>query len=434
MQVKQRVNIFWFRRDLRINDNKGLYFALKAGVPVLPLFIFDNNILAGLDKSDRRVDFIYNRVRNLDEQLRKQGGGILVKKGDPVEIFRNLSEDYRVAGIYTNSDYEPYSIERDSKIKHLAIEINADFKEYNDHLIFVPGEIAKTDGKAYEVFTPFSKNWLSKLHPDKLEEYRTESYLDNLTKNPSESLITMEELGFTSSDFQFPSSEIPHALIQNYDKTRNYPAIEGTTRLGVHLRFGTVSVRECVIIALQLNKVWLNELIWREFFIHIMAFYPYVCDGPFKKQYTKIQWLNDETDFKKWCNGDTGYPLVDAGMRQLHAEGFIHNRVRMVCGSFLVKHLLIDWRWGEAWFAKHLLDFELGSNNGNWQWVAGCGCDSAPYFRIFNPELQQQKFDPRFEYIKMWVPEYGTITYTKPIIKNDIARLRCIKAYKEALA
>lgn len=433
MKIKKTVNIFWFRRDLRLNDNKGLFHALNAGLPVLPLFIFDENILKDIEVNDPRVEFIYQNVEKLNQELSKKGSGLLVLKGNPIDIFMQLTLEYEVANVYTNMDYEPYSLKRDTEIKELLYLKSTGFHHYHDHVIFAPGEILKADGRPYEIFTPFSKAWNSKLNSQALFHFKSESLLDRCLKESIQRLKSLSEIGFNSTKCVFPSSEIPEEKIRNYDKTRNFPAIDGTTYLGIHLRFGTISIRECVEIALKLNRTWLNELIWREFFIQILAHYPYVVNNPFKKRYQNIRWNNNENDFRKWCAGQTGYPLVDAGMRQLLKTGFMHNRVRMVCSSFLVKHLIIDWRLGEAWFANHLLDYELSSNNGNWQWIAGCGCDAAPYFRIFNPIRQQQLFDPKYEYIKKWIPDYSSVSYPKYIINHEEARIRCITIYKEAL-
>lgn len=446
------LNIFWFRRDLRLSDNHGLHEALIAGKPVLPVFIFDENIIHDLKRDDKRIIFIYRRLQKINSELEKIGSRLIVKRGTPENVFLELIDRYNVSAVYANADYEPYAVKRDSNIKALLSSRKIGFFTFKDQLIFEPGEIVKPDGSLYEIFTPFSRKWLSLFHQKlHLEEYKSEQLLKNLTTDiyketrdnrapggdnrqlSAEPFISIEELGFSDNGFEFPDEEIPVEKIREYDKTRDYPAIDGTTRLGIHLRFGTISIRECVKTASEFNQTWLNELIWREFFMHVLAYFPRVVDTAFKVKYDNINWRNNEDDFARWCNGTTGYPLVDAGMRQMLQTGFMHNRVRMVTASFLTKHLLIDWRWGEAFFAEHLLDYELASNNGNWQWAAGCGCDAVPYFRIFNPTRQQEKFDKDLKYVRQWVPEYGTSAYPEPVVEHEFARERCLDAYRKAL-
>jgi len=431
--TKMPINIFWFRRDLRLLDNHGLYRALKSSSEVLPLFIFDDNILDKLSPDDLRIPFIHQQVRLLDDELRKYRSCLLIKRGDPVVVFEELLQLFDIANVFTNEDFEPYAIERDNSVQKLLKEHGKDLQKYNDQLIFRPGEILKPNGKPYEIFTPFSKNWLERFENQELQSYPVEQYLNSLYKTDSSYFPTIEELGFNSARREYPSNQLSISKISDYALSRDYPWMDATSRIGPHLRFGTISIRRCVEAAAEYSSTWLNELIWREFFMHILALFPYVANGSFRRQYDKIVWLNDESQFEKWCKGLTGYPLVDAGMREMNTTGFMHNRVRMTVASFLVKHLLIDWRWGEAWFASHLLDFDLASNNGNWQWVAGCGCDAAPYFRIFNPVRQQVRFDPEFKYIKKWVPEYGTPEYPLPMIDHNFARNRCIAAYKKAV-
>lgn len=427
------VNIFWFRRDLRLFDNYGLYQALKSSLPVMPLFIFDENILNRLTPGDIRIPFIHHHITLLDDELRKYRSSLNCKYGKPVEIFKTLLETLDFENVFTNEDYEPYAFERDTEVMNLLAEHGKGFYSFSDQLIFRPGEILKPDGRPYEIFTPFSKKWLEKLTDERVHSYPVERYLNNLCIADNSHIPSIEELGFSSTFNEYQATQIPVQQISNYALTRDYPWMDATTRIGPHLRFGTLSIRRCVEAAREYSSTWLNELIWREFFAHILALFPHVAKGSFRRQYEKIEWLNDESQFEKWCNGMTGYPLVDAGMREMNATGFMHNRVRMSVASFLVKHLLIDWRWGEAWFAAHLLDFDYASNNGNWQWVAGCGCDAAPYFRIFNPFRQQERFDPEFRYIKKWVPEFGTNDYPSPIVDHEFARKQCIIAYKKAV-
>ena len=434
------VTVFWFRRDLRLADNRGLYEAQKTGLQVLPLFIFDSDILDKLTPDDRRVEFIHQQITEIDMELRKFGSGLMVKRGVPVEVFKELLLNLNIKTVCTNKDFEPYGIKRDQKVKALLAEREVEFCTFTDHLIMEPGSVVRSDGKPYEVFTAFRNQWLKifeeqrkSKHPSTHEFESYKELTNSLLKFNPPAIPSLKEIGFNGSDFEFPSKEINIEKITNYDVSRDIPSLDSTSRIGIHLRFGTVSIRNIIKITASSSPVWLNELIWREFFIHILAFYPEVVHQSFKKRYDNIKWLNNEDNFRKWCDGKTGFPLVDAGMRELKETGFMHNRVRMVTASFLVKHLLIDWRWGEAWFASLLLDYELASNNGNWQWAAGCGCDAAPYFRIFNPIRQQQRFDPDFIYIKKWVPEFGTIEYPEPIVDHEYARQRCIKAFKEAL-
>lgn len=427
------VNIFWFRRDLRISDNHGLYEALKAGAEVLPVFIFDENILNKLSPNDKRLPFIHYYVSELDRELRKYGSSLYVKRGDPLEIFTELFESFDIAEVYANEDYEPYAIVRDERLRKILKDKGKKFLTFSDQLIFKPGEILKPNGKPYEIFTPFSRKWIEKYNSQFVKHYPVEDHLNNFYLHRGSSVPKLEKLGFNSTFNTYPANQLPLNKIADYSLTRDYPALDATTHLGPHLRFGTISIRRIAATAKEYSSTWLNELIWREFFMHILAFFPYVIQKSFKSKYDGIDWINNEGMFERWTKGLTGYPLVDAGMREMMATGFMHNRVRMVAASFLVKHLLIDWRWGEAWFAANLLDFELSSNNGNWQWVAGCGTDAAPYFRVFNPSRQQETFDPKFEYIRKWLPEFGTAEYPDPIVDHESARERCINAYKKAL-
>lgn len=431
----QEVNICWFRRDLRLHDQAALYHALKAGKPVIPLFIFDRTILNQLDdKKDRRVEFIHNAVCEMDKELHFSGSSMLVKYGTPVEIFTGLLKEYKVDTVFTNQDYEPYAIERDEAIKNLLTEKSVSFKSFKDQVIFEKNEVVKDDDKPYTVFTPYSKRWKSIVNEFYLKSYPTEKYFKSLLQHQFSSVPSLQELGFEPTHQPFPGKEVREELLRKYKEQRDIPSINGTSRLSVHLRFGTISIRELARTANRVNETFLNELIWRDFYHMILWHFPHVGKGKsFKKEYDHIQWRNNETDFQKWCDGQTGYPIVDAGMRELNETGFMHNRVRMIVASFLTKHLLIDWRWGEAYFAKKLLDFDLAANNGGWQWAAGSGCDAAPYFRIFNPYLQTQKFDPQLRYIRQWVPEFEQLTYVRPVVNHELARKRCLDTYKQAL-
>ncbi|WP_339707298.1 deoxyribodipyrimidine photo-lyase [Algoriphagus aquimarinus] len=429
----KKVSIFWFRRDLRIEDNHGLYQALKENENVLPLFIFDKNILDKLDnKADARVEFIHDQIRHIHQELEKIGSAILVKYGDPEAIYKELLSEYAIQAVYTNRDYEPYATSRDEKIKSLLESKEIPFHTFKDLMIFEPGEILNGSGEFYKVFTPFSKVWLSKFNSSKPEEFKPLDW-KNLMQATAFKLPSLEEIGFTKSDISIPSKIADEEIISQYNQTRDFPAKNGTSRLGIHLRFGTISIRKLAIKASELNATYLNELIWREFYMMILAYNPQVVDQAFKPAYDRIPWRNNEEEFAAWCEGKTGYPIVDAGMRELNSTGYMHNRVRMVVASFLTKHLLIDWRWGETYFAEKLLDYELASNNGGWQWAAGTGTDAQPYFRVFNPTSQQEKFDKNWKYIKKWIPEINSDKYPKPIVDHKFARQRAIDTYKSAL-
>ena len=432
--MTKTVSIFWFRRDLRLEDNAALYHALKGEHPVLPLFIFDQNILDKLAVDDARITFIYQTIEDLKTVLQKQGSDVLVKYGKPETVWPEILKDYNVAAVYTNHDYEPYARERDDNMAEFLRSENIEFKTFKDQVIFEKGEILKADQNPYTVFTPFFKQWHAKLNDFYLKPYPTKKYFNNLLATHQLSLPTLKEMKFEMSQLAFPKISYRDKL-DEYGQKRDFPALPGTTRIGLHLRFGTVSIRRVAKDAVDAkSNVWLSELAWREFYMMILWHFPYSASNSFKKQYDKIQWRNNEIEFKAWCEGNTGYPLVDAGMRQLNETGWMHNRVRMVTASFLSKHLLIDWRWGEAYFANKLLDYEMASNVGGWQWAAGSGNDAAPYFRVFNPELQAKRFDPKFEYIKKWVPEFETKKYAQPIVEHKFARERVLKVFKEALA
>jgi len=434
--MKPSVDIFWFRRDLRLNDNAGLFYALKEDKPVLPVFIFDREILDKLeDKTDKRVAFIHAAIVEMQQQLGQLNSTLKVVYGYPYDVFKNLLNEYNVEKVFTNHDYEPYAKERDEKISRLLASHNIPLQTYKDHVIFEKNEILKDNGDPYTVFTPYSRRWKEKLNPFFLSSYPTGKYFKNFYQQPQLSVPALESMGFQNLHFGFPAKELKDEIIKKYGDTRDFPGVEnGTSRLGVHLRFGTVSIREIAKIAKGLNETYLGELIWRDFYQMILWQFPRVGEGrAFKPEYEKIEWRNNEAEFEKWCRGLTGYPLVDAGVRELNATGFMHNRVRMVVASFLTKHLLIDWRWGEAYFAQKLLDYELASNNGGWQWAAGSGCDAAPFFRIFNPQLQAIKFDKGLNYIKKWIPELDSFSYPEPIVNHEFARKRALEVYGKAL-
>lgn len=433
---KQEISIFWFRRDLRLHDNTGLFYALKSGLPVLPLFIFDKNILNKLEKkSDKRVEFIHKTIAGLKQKLNKTDSDIIVEYGYPIDVWKQLFNKYNIRQIFTNNDYEPYALQRDEEVKLLALSGGITFNSYKDQCIFEKKEIVKDDGNPYTVFTPYAKKWKANYYLTPPEIYQTEKYFNAFFKSPSKQpLIPLEDLGFIKTNTNFPSPEVSEDIIRTYKDNRDFPALNNTSLLGIHFRFGTISIRENVRQASVLNETWLNELIWREFYKMILFHFPYVTNGAFKKEYDRLIWRNDEFEFNKWCEGKTGYPIVDAGMRQLNETGYMHNRVRMITASFLTKHLLIDWKWGEAYFAGKLLDYDLSANNGGWQWAAGCGTDAAPYFRIFNPRLQTKKFDPQSKYIMQWVPELNSSSYLEPIVDHEFARKRCLEFYKTSLS
>ncbi|MDF1561234.1 MAG: deoxyribodipyrimidine photo-lyase [Bacteroidales bacterium] len=433
-RTDEPVALFWFRRDLRLDDNVGLFHALKSGYSVLPVFIFDRSILEKLeDRHDRRLSFIHGAIESLQKKITAAGSSLRVMHGTPEQAMSQLLAEYDVRAVYANSDYEPYAVERDRQIGLMLDKSGVPFHTLKDQVIFEKNEVVKSDGTPYTVFTPYSRVWKKKLTQEDLTGSPSEQLMNNLVKTGPFPLPSLEEIGFAGTDLQFSAPVINTSIIADYQKTRNIPSLDGTTRLGIHLRFGTVSIRRLVATAIPLSEVWLNELIWREFFMSILWHFPHVVDNSFRKKYDNIRWRNNEEDFERWCNGMTGYPIVDAGMRELNATGFMHNRVRMITASFLTKHLLTDWRWGEAYFAARLLDYELSSNNGNWQWAAGSGCDAAPYFRVFNPSEQTGKFDPDLVYIRRWVPEHETPEYPRMIVDHALARERALKTYSEGI-
>lgn len=426
--------LFWHRRDLRIHDNTGLIKALSSGNKVQPIFIFDSNILHKLPKNDQRVVFIHQEVMALKKCYQEHGGDLKVYHGDPKQIILTLIAEGGYTALYTNRDYEPYAHDRDN---HLYTELqnkSVAFVGTKDHVIFEKEEIVKDDGKPYTVFSPYAKKWRAKLNSSSFQVLSVEKELNALVQCAPSPIIPLNKMGFSSDNkTYFPSRKVANDCIKNYGKLRDYPSENGTSRLSIHLRFGTISIRELAELAHKTSETFLNELIWRDFYQMIIYHFPNSVDRAFKPKYDLVQWENNEEHFKAWCEGMTGYPIVDAGMRELNETGFMHNRVRMIVASFLTKHLLIDWRWGEAYFAEKLLDFELASNVGGWQWAASSGCDAAPYFRVFSPQAQQEKFDKSLEYIRKWVPEYGTQNYPSPVIDHAYARIRVLERFKSAL-
>jgi len=433
--MEKEINVCWLRRDLRIADNAALYHALKSSKPVLLLFIFDKKILEKLHaKDDARITFIYQTLENMKQEVEKLGSSMLILHDTPEKAWQTLLQKYTVKEVFTNHDYEPYATERDDALSEFLSSESISFKTFKDQVIFEKDEIVKADGKPYTVFTPYFRQWEKKLNEFYKSAYPTEKYLKNLFKTEPIPAPSLEALGFDQSNQDFPSIHFEKKL-DGYEKRRDYPGDEATSRIGLHLRFGTVSIREAVREASdQKADKWLSELVWRDFYMMILWHFPYVSKSCFKPAYDKIKWINNEQEFDAWCQGKTGFPIVDAGMRQLNEIGFMHNRVRMVVASFLTKHLLIDWRWGEAYFAEKLLDYEMASNVGGWQWACGCGNDAAPYFRVFNPELQTKRFDPKYVYINKWLPEYKQQKHVQPIVDHAFARERVLKVFKEALS
>ena len=426
------MTVFWFRRDLRLADNHGLFKALESSQNVLPIFIFDTEILSKLEnKEDKRVDFIIQTLQVLNQYLEKSGKSIKVLHGKPLAIFKELSEQYNLESVFYNEDYEPSAIKRDDEIKDFLNQKNINFYAFKDQVHYHKDDILKSDGTPYTIYTPYSKQWLLKYNSHESEFYASEKFLDHLIDVEKQG-ISLEKIGFKKTGYQFEVPKINRSILKTYHETRNFPTTP-TSEMSVHLRFGTISVRKLAAEGSLLNETYLKELIWREFFMQILYHFPKVVHQSFKRKYDNIDWLYNEELLKKWHDGKTGYPIVDAGMRELNETGFMHNRVRMVCASFFTKHLLMDWRIGEAYFAEKLLDYDLSANNGNWQWSAGSGCDSAPYFRVFNPEEQQKKFDPDFKYIKKWVPEFGTKDYPDLIVEHKFARVRALETYKKGL-
>lgn len=430
----EKVSIFWFRRDLRIEDNVGLYHALHASEPVLPIFIFDPGILDKLsNKNDARVQFIYQALISLSEKLQLKSGSIQVFFDNPLQIFEKLHATYELINIYSNHDYEKYALTRDTQIENWSKERGINFLQFKDQVIFEKNEVLSGQNTPYTVFTPYSRKWKEKLSQNPIKTFPSEeisNYVQVATSIPN-----YQSLGFVENELVFPKPNVSTELIQNYGECRDFPAKSATSKLSVHLRFGTISIRSLVVKALGKSEIWLNELIWRDFYFNILYHFPHISEGhAFRKEYDMIQWRNNESEFEAWKTGNTGYPIVDAGMRELNSTGFMHNRVRMIVASFLIKHLLIDWRWGEAYFAEKLLDYDFSANNGGWQWASGSGCDAAPYFRVFNPYLQTEKFDKQLLYVKKWVPEFLEFSYPKPIVDHDFARKRVLEVYKKALS
>jgi deoxyribodipyrimidine photo-lyase len=424
--------IFWLRRDLRSHDNAGLHAALQSGGSVVPLFIFDTNILSELpSRKDRRVSFIYDNLKKLNEEFRLAGSRLIVKIGSPREVFVSLAEEYDIGAVYANEDYEPYATARDAEIWKMLAEKSIPLHLFKDQVIFAKDDVLKPDGDPYTIYTPYKKKWKEKLSNSPINEYPSEKLTGNLKKLTFRELPPPEEIGFEYAGYSLPEDRPATEIIKKYDELRNFPSIDGTTRIGPDLRFGAKSIRRMVRLGLEYNETWLDQLIWREFFHMILYHFPYSAEGAFRKKYDNVEWINDPDDFRRWRQGRTGFPMVDAGMRQLNETGYMHNRVRMIAAGFLTKNLLTDWRLGERYFAGKLLDYDMANNVGGWQWAAGTGCDAAPYFRVFNPLTQQKKFDPEGEYVRRWIPEPNN-DYTAPVVDLKESRSRAIEAFKRA--
>jgi deoxyribodipyrimidine photo-lyase len=433
--VTTPLSVFWFRRDLRLEDNAGFSQALASGRPVLPIFIFDPFILDSLPRDDARVTFIYDTLQMMRTRLQAQfSRSLALYHGKPLDVFDHILRSYLVAAVYTNHDYEPYARERDDVVRKWLRSKSVDFHTCKDHVLFEKDEVAKEDGSPYVVYTPYMRKWKAIQSHTTLITHPTGTKLMNLIQQSPLPDLSLADIGFSRSTIAIPPYRLNYELLQHYERDRDFPAIAGTSQLGPHLRFGTVSIRKILQVAHPVSETFCNELIWREFFCQILWHFPHTQNKSFKSLFDHIQWSNNEAEFKRWCEGMTGYPLVDAGMRQLNATGFMHNRVRMITASFLCKHLLIDWRWGEAYFAEKLLDYEMASNVGNWQWIAGCGVDAAPYFRVFNPTTQIKRFDKDFEYIQTWVKDLHASTYPKPIVDHAFARARYLEICRQAVS
>jgi deoxyribodipyrimidine photo-lyase len=431
--MKEENVIFWFRRDLRLEDNAGLYHALTSGCKVIPVFIYDTGILNKLDPNDTRISFLDQSLRKLQQRLSEAGSSLVTLTGTPVDAFKSLIENFNIRALYFNNDYEPDAIERDNAVSYLLGANGIPCFIYRDQVIFEKDEVVKSDGKPYTVFTPYSRKWLSQFKDTLIQPYRSEAALGNLAALSSDSFYGFNRLGFKCPPVNVKPPVLGSAHIDGYAKNRDFPSSDAGSYLGPHLRFGTLSIREVLRKTGNISAVFRNELIWREFFMQVLFHFPHVTNFSFRPQYDRILWANNEELFQKWMDGKTGFPIVDAGMRELKETGYMHNRVRMIAANFLTRHLLTDWRWGETWFAANLLDFELSSNNGNWQWAAGSGCDAAPYFRIFNPDTQLKKFDPKMEYVKKWIPEAGTSDYPARCIDLSKVREKALDAYRNAL-
>ena len=465
MQKLHDKALLWFRRDLRLEDQAALYHALRSARRVFCCFVLDTEILDALPRADRRVEFILQALSQLDAALRARGGALIVRHGRAVELLPQLAAELGVQAVFANHDDEPQALARDALVAERLASFSCQFRSFKDHVVFERSEVLTALGKPYGVFTPYKNAWLRKLTPFYLQAYPVERYLDLLAASPlAQGVPGLAEIGFE------PAGLAPHVgadraeallddfldRIARYDSTRDFPAVKGPSYLSVHLRFGTISIRRLAREAWQRAQagergaeVWLSELIWRDFYHQVMHHHPQAMTGAFRPEYDAIQWEQGpaaEALFRAWCEGRTGYPLVDAAMLQLNQTGYMHNRLRMVAASFLIKDLGIDWRWGERYFAEQLLDFDLAANNGGWQWAASSGCDAQPWFRIFNPVTQSEKFDADGKFIKRYLPLLAALPaklihapwlagplaapdYAQPLVRHDEARERTLARY-----
>jgi len=468
--------LFWFRRDLRLQDNTALYYALNNADTVACIFVFDKNILSELGKADTRVDFLWHTLNSLKEELKQLGSDLIIVHDNPEKIIPELAIKYGVSAIYCNEDYEPKARQRDRTVAELVREKNIDFFSYKDQCVFSKEEILNSQHQAYTVFTHYAQAWRKKFTLDFIKEYPSESFLNKLAKFKTQKIPELSSIGFEQTNISkmkigFSNKEAVQLFntftekkINHYKVLRDFPSISGVSYLSVHNRFGTISVRHLLREAIMLKDqnpmneesidTWISELIWRDFYFQLLYNFPHVAYEPFHSEYNDFPWENDMEKFQKWCDGETGYPLIDAAMKQLNQTGYMHNRLRMVVASFLTKHLLVDYRLGEQYFAAKLLDFDLSANNGGWQWAASTGCDAQPYFRIFNPILQSEKFDPHGKFIKKMLPIFSLIDekyvhnpseykeelkmlginlgieYPEPIVNHKQARQRTLDIFK----
>ncbi len=464
--------LVWLRRDLRLDDNAALYHALKSGAEVTTVFIFDTAILAPLPRADRRVEFIHGSVAALKDELQALGSDLLVRHGAADEEIVRMATEEGVSAVYCNHDYEPAAIARDERVAHALKANGIAFHTSKDQVVLERDEVLTGAGTMFTVFTPYSRAWRKVCDGFQLKAYPVRSYFDRFEKRTPEAMPSLTDIGFETTNLaslgiQAGASGAADLFqdflhrIHGYHDRRNFPGIKGVSYLSVHLRFGTISIRTLARTAMSHGgegaETWVNELIWRDFYHQILWHRPDVVGHAFKKDLDTLAFSTDEAHFKAWCAGRTGFPIVDAAMRQLNETGYMHNRLRMIAASFLVKDLLIDWRWGEAYFAEKLIDFDLAANNGGWQWAASTGCDAQPYFRIFNPVSQSEKFDADGKFIRRYVPELAQLdadsihapwlarpldlasagvrlgeTYPAPIVDHAVQREKALKLFKRA--
>ena len=469
---KYTKSLVWFRRDLRDYDHAALYHALKNSEQVFCIFVFDTDILDQLqNKADRRVEFIWESLRELKAALQSHGGDLIVTHGKASDIIPQQAKSLGVNAVFGNRDYEPRAIERDANVAEQLAQASIEFHQFKDQVIFEQDEVLTQQGKAYGVFTPYKNAHLKKLNDFYLKPYPSDRYFSRLAPHQANAMPDLKDLGFQRtnlSEMKLPTGmqgaktlfEDFMSRINQYNEARNYPAIKGPSYLSVHLRFGTISIRHIARTAWQMAgagaETWLSELIWRDFYFQILHHHPKIASGQaYKAEFNELKFSNELALFEAWCKGKTGYPLVDAAMRQLNQTGYMHNRLRMVVASFLVKDLLIDWRWGERYFAENLIDFDFSANNGGWQWAASTGCDAQPWFRIFNPITQSEKFDPAGKFIRKYVPELAACNdkeihapwlipamrqtmlalkigenYPEPIVNHAVQREKALSLYK----